>query len=241
MRNFQSITSSDEKTATAYLKKNNWNFEQAMDNYYNEGAPGFVEPPRTEQTSTRDLERAFAPYASREGDVMGPEQIERFCSDLGIDVMDPVILIIAKYFRAECMEDFKKQEFMQGMAAMGVDTIAKLKAKIPQLRNELKDNRAFKDLYLFVFGFSRDKGSRNISLETAIGLWRLLLVPKYSMAEDWIRFLETRERKHDISRDTWNMALDFFEMTKTRGVADYQDDGAWPVIVDEFVEFMRSQ
>jgi DCN1-like protein 1/2 len=60
------------------------------------------------------------------------------------------------------------------------------------------------------------------------------------MMADWIRFLETREKKHDISRDTWNMALDFFEMTKTSGVADYQDDGAWPVIVDEFVEFMRS-
>lgn len=225
-----------------YLKKNNWNFEISMDNYYNEGAPGFVEPPQApvEQTNTRDLDRTFAPYKSAEGDVMGPEQIERFCADLGIDVMDPVILVIAKYFRAENMEGFKKQEFLQGMIAMGVDTIAKLRAKVPQLRNELKDARAFKEVYLFVFGFSRDANSRNVSLESAIGLWRLLLLPKYPMTADWIRFLEAREKKHDISRDTWNMVLDFFDMTKTRGVADYQDDGAWPVIVDEFVEFMRS-
>ena len=223
----------------AYLKKNNWNFETAMDNYYNEGAPGYVAP-QVEHTNARDLERAFAPYQSEKGDLMGPDEIERFCSDLGIDVMDPVILVIAKYCRAETMGEFKKQEFLQGMTAMGVDTIPKLRARLPQLRNELKDARAFKDLYLFVFGFSRDTGNRNLSLDTAIGLWRLLLLPKYPMVADWLQFLEAREKKHDISRDTWNMALDFFEMTKTRGVTEYQDDGAWPVIVDEFVDFTRS-
>ena len=210
-----------------------------MDNYYNEGAPGQQAP--VESTNNRDLERVFATYKSPGGDVMGPEQIERFCEDLGIDVMDPVILIIAKYFRAENMEGFKKTEFMTGMVAMGVDTIAKLRSKIPQLRNELKDARSFKELYLFVFGFSRDAGSRNIGLETAVGLWKLLLQQKYPMVMDWVLFLETREKKHDISRDTWNMVLDFFELTKTRGIADYQDDGAWPVIIDEFVEFMRSR
>lgn len=64
------------------------------------------------------------------------------------------------------------------MAALGVDSINGLKGKINELKNELNDNRKFKETYRFVFNFARDPGSRNVAVDTAISLWRLLLAPK---------------------------------------------------------------
>lgn len=62
----------------------------------------------------------------------------------------------------------------------------------------------------------------NIALEAATELWRLLLADKFSLLEDWIKFLEVKfqyisllnlvvmrfsQEKHGkaISRDTWNL------------------------------------
>jgi DCN1-like protein 1/2 len=55
----------------------------------------------------------------------------------------------------------------------------------------------------------------------------------------WIGFLEKR-RVRGVTRDTWNLFLDFLLQTKAPDYADYDSDGAWPVLIDEFVEHVRS-
>jgi DCN1-like protein 1/2 len=49
---------------------------------------------------------------------------------------------------------------------------------MPAMRAELNDPNKFKEFYKFVFDFSRDLGYKNISVDTAIGLWELLLTGK---------------------------------------------------------------
>jgi hypothetical protein len=67
------------------------------------------------------------------------------------------------------------------MATLGCDSINALKGKLPELNAEFNDLRKFKEIYRFTFNFSRDPGSRNIGVEVAIHLWKLLLLPKYPL------------------------------------------------------------
>lgn len=66
-------------------------------------------------------------------------------------------------------------------------------------------------MYLYVYEFSKEPGVRSLQFDTAVSLWRLLLGEKYPIVEDWIQFLESRDKKNDVSKDTWNMLLTFCE------------------------------
>lgn len=133
---------------------------------------------------------------------------------------------------------FKKEEFIQGLKALGCDSMQKLKNKLSDMRRVLADARQFKGIYNYVFGFSREVGCRNLNIDVAIALWRLLLGEKFPMVERWIAFLEARGKRHDVSKDTWEMLLDFLEIVQKEGLQGYDPNSAWPVLIDEFVEVL---
>jgi DCN1-like protein 1/2 len=136
---------------------------------------------------------------------------------------------------------FRKEEFIDGMKSLGCDSANKLKQKLPELRQFLTNMRQFKLIYNFAFGFSREAGCRSLNFDVAIAMWRLLLGDKYPMVEEWIQFLESRGKRHDITKDTWEMLLDFLEIMVNQGIQGYDSNGAWPILIDEFVEIRNSR
>ncbi len=42
-----------------------------------------------------------------------------------------------------------------------------------------------------------------------------------------------------ISRDVWEQLFDFLK--ETNSSADYDENGAWPVAIDEFIEWINEQ
>ena len=171
---------------------------------------------------------------------MEGEGIQQFCEELGISPLEPVILVISKHFKAETMGVFSKAEFCDGMATLGCSKIADLVNKLPELKGELDNPRKFKETYRFVFNFARDPGMRDLGFETAVALWELLLQPKQTMTENFIAFLKSQDKQHDISKDTWNMLLDLFEEIGG-DLKNFDEMGSWPNIIDEFVEFENSK
>lgn len=98
----------------------------------------------------------------------------------------------------------------------------------------------FKELYKFVFDFSRDPGFKNVNVDTAIGLWELLLTGKCKFLNQWIEFFRTEKKDVKvISKDTWNMLLELIEQTHG-DFNNYVDDGAWPVLIDQFYEYFQN-
>ena len=77
-----------------------------------------------------------------------------------------------------------------------------------------------------------------MDVELACALWDLLIgSSKCQFLNQWKAFLMGKfERKEIIvvTRDTWDLFYDFVKQTRGN-LANFEDDGAWPVMIDEFV------
>ena len=109
------------------------------------------------------------------------------------------------------------------------------------------DPQRFAAFYHFFFFVARDRGHRNLADATAVEGWRFLLGGgRFALLEPWCAFVrERREGGKGVSEDTWCQVLDFaHSCDDARGggggcLDAYDPHGAWPVLVDEFVDHVR--
>jgi len=94
---------------------------------------------------------------------------------------------------------------------------------------------------IFDYAFKVAKGSavqRVIKIDVAIALIEALL-PHLSHTNNFLEFL--RHSKYTvINSDQWRMFL-LFNRQVSADFKEYSIDGAWPVIIDEFVEYVLSK
>ena len=95
-------------------------------------------------------------------------------------------------------------------------------------------------IYNYAFMFSREKGHKSLMQDTAIGMWQLVFgVIEWPLLDDWCEFL-TKNHNKAISKDTWTQLLEFVRQVKS-DFSNYDMDGAWPYLIDEFVEYVQEK
>lgn len=133
-----------------------------------------------------------------------------------------------------------RKEFVEGCKAIQADSLEGICSRFPCMLLEAQGEENFKDLYRFTFQFGLDaeEGQRSLQREIAIALWRLVFTQDTPpILERWLDFLsENPSGIRGISRDTWNMFLNF---TQAIGpdLSNYSEDEAWPSLFDTFVEW----
>ncbi|XP_075035819.1 DCN1-like protein 3 [Mixophyes fleayi] len=191
-------------------------------------------------SSLQLIEELFRRYKDEREDAILEEGMERFCNDLCVDPTEFRVLVLAWKFQAATMCKFTRREFFDGLEAIKADSIEGICARFPSLLVEAKQEDKFKDLYRFTFQFGLDseEGQRSLHREIAIALWKLVFTQnKPLILDEWLDFLiENPSGIKGISRDTWNMFLNFTQVIGP-DLSNYSEDEAWPSLFDTFVEW----
>ncbi|XP_058083357.1 defective in cullin neddylation protein AAR3-like isoform X2 [Magnolia sinica] len=109
-------------------------------------------------------------------------------------------------------------------------------SKLMSLLNLTVDSHSFTCFYGFVFFICRENGQKNIGVRRAVAVWRLVLTGRFRLLNQWCEFVEKHHR-HNISEDTWQQLLPFSRCIH-EDLEGYDPKGAWPILIDEFVEHM---
>lgn len=236
--NFQAVTGAPAKLAAEFLKRYSWSLDQAVDTFFTEGAHSIAAKAPVASVDAKKLDTFFRKYKDPEQEVIAAEGIQELCTDLQISTLDPITLVMSYHCHAEQMGVFTRDEFCGGMQRMGTDDLQKLRAKLEELRATLLDRVACKEIYAYTFQFALDQGQKCLPVEMCIEFWKLLLRPHFALLDAWLQFVEQRCR-NAISKDTWMMLYDLATQVKP-DLSDYDLNGAWPVLIDEFVESCKS-
>lgn len=217
-------------------------FYQCQKRIYSKSAP--VMGATESKPSANKLNALFETYRDENEDMILAEGIEQLCKDLQVSPDEFKVLVLAWKLNAEQMCRFTRDEFMNGLKAMRVDSVKGVQNRLPEIVNEVAQNAdLFKDLYRFTFRFGLDSasGQRILPTDMAVVLWRLVFtVREPPILERWLNFLERHQMIRGIPRDTWNMFLNFSEAVDD-DLSSYDDTEAWPSLFDDFVEYENDQ
>jgi len=181
---------------------------------------------RGKALDAKALEAGFQKYKAEHVEAIQADGVSRFCEDLGVDPGDVAVLLIAYHFKAERMFEFSKAEWLQGMTALGVDTVPKLAALLGTLRSSLSSADTFRDVYAYAFAFGLERGAKVLVADTAVGLWSILLPGRWHAADAWMAYVSALPALKVVSKDTWMQTLEFIRTIKP-DLSNFDENAAW--------------
>lgn len=236
-RQFIAFTQATEKTAINCLCAHDWRLDVAVDNYFMT-PERYYAPEQRSSIDKRKIESLWQHYKDPgEDNKMTVDGVMRFLEDLQLNPESRTVLILAWRFKAKTQCEFSKDEFVTGMTELGCDSIDKLKQKCSSLEHDIRDPNNFKDFYQFTFNYAKNPEQKGLDQDMAIAYWNIVLTDRFKFLELWCKFLQ-ENNKRSIPKDTWNLLLDFCNMIND-DMSNYDEEGAWPVLIDDFVEYAK--
>ncbi|KAF8373999.1 hypothetical protein PRIPAC_80428 [Pristionchus pacificus] len=244
VKSFCDMMHTTEEVAISCLSPVGYDVEEAIDNYYqsrnttlggthwhdklfeHEHLFGDQHQQRCDETSVRNLFERYAndPLDSQP-DRIGPHGVARLLRDLSLDAEDRRVLVLASKMEAQVMCEFSLPEWLKGMQTL--NTIFRF------TKNAII---SVQPVYQFAFGYGKKAGHRNLDLDIALVYWRILFQDQFPLLSLWEEFMTAQGKP--VTRDTWNL-LGEFAATFSEDLSDYDEDGAWPVVLDKFVTWAR--
>lgn len=171
-------------------------------------------------------------------DGIAGEKFLQLFQDLDVDPgTDVAALALAAACNASEMGVFRRKEFICGCASLGVDTLEDMRSKVPELRRNLTSGKTLPEVYAYTFGVALDPPSKVLPLEEAQQYWDLLL-HEWALREEFCDWANKHMRLKVINRDLWMMILKLATEVPA-DLSTYDDNPAWPVVLDDFVEYYR--
>ncbi|XVF26500.1 hypothetical protein REPUB_Repub14bG0021700 [Reevesia pubescens] len=182
--------------------------------------------------SSKEMERIdnlFYSYANRSSGMIDPEGIETLCSDMEVDHTDVRILMLAWKMKAEKQGYFTLEEWRRGLKALRADTVRR--------------PSNFVDFYSYSFRYClTEEKQKSIDIESICRLLDLVLGSQFRAQVDYfIEYLKIPSDYKVINMDQWMGFFRFCNEISFPELSNYNPDLAWPLILDNFVEWMQAK
>jgi len=231
-----------DSSAQKILESNRWDIQSAVNDYFNNSSK--YDSEKKAAGSPDKVRKLFDKYAdSEDKEIMSEEGTIQFFKDVGVSPDGHETLAIAWLLNSTEMGLFQRKEFVDGFAGQGCTTIQEIKGVIKGKISSLGTESQFRQFYKWVFQHVKeDEKKKTIPINLATQLWKIVLGSKQKdlpLLEKWLAWCEQAEDFKVVNRDVWEQVYDFLKETKT--LNSYDDSGAWPVQVDEFIEWAKEQ
>jgi len=199
----------------------------------------------------KNVEKLFdrfkdAPETTEVGSEMdpaiGPEGIERLCREVEIDPDDVVLLVLAFHLNASEMGYFYRDEWINGLEKLKLDTVDKIRDHFEVMRKELDEPERLKTIYRRLFGFAKSSPEQKcVDIDTAIGILNLFLAPRVSHVKSFVEFLQSHPGSvKALNLDQWTSLYEF-AVTVKEDFSNYDENGAWPCVMDDYVQWRKGE
>jgi len=178
-----------------------------------------------------------APDGATDG-ITGDKFLQLF-KDISVDpAADVAALALAAACNAVEMGVFRRREFICGCTALEADTLEDLRDKMPEIRANVLNGKTLPEVYTYTFSIALESPSKVLPLEEAEQYWALLL-RDWPLREHFCSWANRHMKGKAINRDLWTMMLKLATEVPA-DLSTYDENPAWPVVFDEFVEYYRS-
>jgi len=170
---------------------------------------------------------------------IGPAGLYQLAKDLGVVEKETLwfIMVLSFYLEISCFGRFTQTEFKNGMLKLKIESWENFKGRIEIWKAEY--GRRIEEIYEYAFKVAKFMPvQRVIKLDVAIKIIEALL-PHMVHTNNFLEFL--RNSKYNVlNGDQWRMFL-LFNRVVGADFKEYSVDGAWPVLIDEFVEYVSTR
>jgi hypothetical protein len=197
----------------------------------------------TTVTNESEIERIFCDIADPDDPTVATmEGISKLCDMLSLDIEDIRILVLLwKMNAVEKPAQITKKEWLKGCNDLQLDSLDKFKKLLPSLETGFLDRSEYKDFYKYCFQFNRQGTHRTLDKDLVVALLQIVLkdrIPQNRLVS-FCNFLEKSQYTR-ITLDQWTSFLDF--CYECEDISSYDvNNSAWPVLIDEYVEYMEEQ
>ncbi|XP_039004816.1 DCN1-like protein 4 [Hibiscus syriacus] len=186
-------------------------------------------------------DRLFNTHVNSSLGMIDPEGIEALCADLGVDYTDVRILMLAWKLKAGKQGYFTQDEWQTGLKALGVDS--QLKKELPKLEKEVEKPSNYEDFYTYAFRYClTEEKQKSVDIESICELLNLVLGVQFRrQVASLVEYLKVQNDYKVINADQWINFLRFCKEISFPDLQNYDANQAWPLILDNFVEWVREK
>ncbi|EHK46699.1 uncharacterized protein TrAtP1_005328 [Trichoderma atroviride] len=247
---FVSLTGVSERQATRYLKSTGYKLNEAVDAFYMNSANEAKGPSPLDSK----LDALFDSLRDDENDEKDKLELEStmgyLSEKLNVSLENAELFVVLELVQAPSVGEITRTGFIDGWKASGAGASHQEHAShVRKLISDLSsDSALFKKVYRYAFVAGREKDQKSLALENALIYWSMLFSApgmawkgKHDWLELWKAFLGEKWTR-SVNRDMWNMILEFALKTiKDESLSFWSEDGAWPSVIDDFVEWCKQK